>query len=190
MKTRIWIGLLAAAMLLIGLPAAAQVSPTSDCFTIYKNGAFQSAVCATEAQEEAAEIPVFFVSGEGFANTGMADSPTVLLDSDGSISDIFGVFLADTGQCHSQGCLFFLSDAEVRVFLDSVSGPIFLPEGDGHFDATPYLDPGKQRIGFTATFISDDGSVSQIPEPATLALLGVGVLAIGFVRRKSLPTTP
>ena len=190
MKTRIWIGLLAAAMLLIGLPAAAQVP--SDCFTIYaKDGTIALQVCATEGDEE--EVALFIVAGSGFANTDPAiiDSPTVLLEPDGSISDIFGVFIApDHGQCQN-GCIFFLSDTEALALLDSVGNEIRLPEGNGGpFDATRYLDPSKQDIGFTATFQSDTEDVRQTPEPATLALLGLGVLAMGFARRKSLRTTP
>ena len=189
MKTRIWIGLLAAAMLLIGLPAAAQ-APNSDCFTLFKDGVFNQQVCAPEGGAEGVAV---FVFGTGFANTNpdVVASPTVLLEADGSISDIFGVFIApENGQCQN-GCIFFISDAEAALFVGSFPNAILLHEGDGGpFPATRYLDPGKQRIGFTATFQSDDGSVSQIPEPATLALLGLGVLAIGFTRRKSLRTTP
>jgi len=191
MKTRIWIGLLAAAMLLIGLPAAAQV-PSSDCFTIYaKDGTISSQVCATEGGEQ--EVALFIVSASGFANTDPAiiDSPTVLLEPNGSISDIFGVFIAPVhGQCQN-GCIFFLSDTEAVALLDSVSNEIVLPEGNGGpFDATRYLTAAKQEIGFTATFRSDAEDVSPTPEPATLALLGVAVLAMGFGRRKSLRTNP
>ena len=182
MKTRIWIGLLAATMLLIGLPAAAQ-APSSDCFTLFKNGIFNQQFCATEGDAEGVAV---FVFGEGFANTNpdVVASPTVLLEADGSISDIFGVFLADTrGQCQN-GCIFFLSDAEATLLLASFSNPIFVSEGNGSHNATRYLDPGKQANGFTATFTSDAENLSQIPEPATLALLGLGVLAMGFARRK------
>jgi hypothetical protein len=198
MKTRILLGMLAVSLWLIGLPAFAQAVTNSDCFIIYDNtGAFAGGtpICATEAQEEAAAeaVALFIVPASGFANTTQAilDSPTVLLEPDGSISDIFGVFMADEhGQCQN-GCIFFISDAEAALFLDSFSSAIYLPEGNGGpFDATRYLDATHQRNGFTATFQSDAEDVRQTPEPATLALLGVGVLAMGFARRKSLRTTP
>ncbi len=193
MKTRIWIGLLAASLWLIGLPAVAQPAPpNSDCFTIFDPSGVPAGgtpVCATEGDEQ--EVALFIIPASGFANTDLVDSPTVLLEPDGSISDIFGVFVADAhGQCHN-GCIFFLSDAEAALLLTSLPDAIFLPEGNGGpFDATKYLDPAKQALGFTATFTSDAENVNQTPEPATLALLGLGVLAMGFARRKSLRTTP
>src|SRR5207244_1555221 len=52
MKTRIWSGVLAAFLLLIGLPAVAQ-APSSDCLTVRDSaGTILFQVCATEADEE------------------------------------------------------------------------------------------------------------------------------------------
>lgn len=103
---------------------------------------------------------------------------TTLYHPDESYSDVFGVvFGANTETGYALG---FSSDGEGIETPYGASGYYFLPEGDGIFDATMYLNPELVRLGYTAEFRSDTDS---IPEPAPLALMGIGAIALSSLRK-------
>src|SRR5437773_7953504 len=142
MKTRTWIGILAASLLLIGLPAAAQVSPASDCLTVFgPTGTIVFQVCATEADEEVSGADHIYVINANIVNPDQFGFPTILLDPDNeTVSDIFGIAGNGVPGCDFSLCLAFASDTDT-------ASPFFpgealtLPESLGVFDATSYLAP-------------------------------------------------
>ena len=185
MRKRIWRGMLAAFLLLIALPVIAQIALPSDCLTVFDpNGAIFQQVCATEADEETNTVQHFYViNAANLVDPAQNGNPTILLDPDETISDVFGIAAGFPPGCDFEFCLGFVSDTETQAaFGKNIPPFLIFPESLGVFDATFYLAPILQDEGFTAQFVSD----ANIPEPATTALLGLGVLAMGFARRKCL----
>jgi hypothetical protein len=154
----------------------------SDCLTIFQFGAVQSQTCVSEAAETAGQLYSVNV-GSGVLNLSQFGHATELLEPDGSISDIFGIY-ADAASFHFG----FASDTEnLSAFTAAFGTPtIFLPEGNGVFDATQYLDPTvASSNGLSAQFVSD-ADPAATPEPSSLLLLGSGLFGLAAVVRRKL----
>jgi len=175
-------------------------SPPSDLFTVYdqnhviqhqfgvtENGTpLGGAVCIRndfsdctpgteqDANPSAGNYQIWYLPIDGLTDT--PTTGTALRAPDGSISDVFFVIgLTDPG------FLAFASDSEVGLPISTAT--TFLNETAGPVDATQYLAATLRDANWTATFQSD---VEPAPEPATLALLGIGLAGLGFSRRRTL----
>ena len=177
------------ALLVVSVPARANhIEPpppcaSSDCLTVFNAaGAPVYRVSATESREKSDPGQIFFIDVAGLANGDMVDSPTLLLDPNGKISDAFGVAPGE----NDKSFLAFISDSTgiTGKVSDICKDLTCLPEGNGGpFDATKYLshDFLEDHKGYTATFMSD----SEVPEPATTGLFfGLGALGLCVWKRR------
>jgi hypothetical protein len=165
---------------------AAYASPlppgVSDQFTVYDSrGAIVPdwSLTVSEANEG-----TFFFPGVPF-DAAQLGNATVLFEPGFNpvtqgYSDIFGI--ARIGGESNNLAFAFASDSDTALLTLGTSFSRTFVEGPNAVDATLYLSPELQGLGYTATFQSD----FETPLPAALPLFATGLGAMGLLgwRRK------
>jgi len=103
---------------------------------------------------------------------------------------------ADDNWDDVHGAIWSMFSANANVnqasMLTMASNAVTLAGGNSAYDFTLIIDSRAYNSDFAASglnqaFISDDGRVGGfgvVPEPSTYALMGMGLFAIGFARRR------
>ncbi len=157
----------------------------SDIMTVYAPGGAVFDRVFAFGNEEADNL-YYFDPNSVAVDSSQIGNYTTLLEPNGDWSDTFGIANGPTGDV-----LAFISDPQASVpplgllalieVIDLTPNPYFWEPGETWtiaYNATLYLSQAMRDAGYTADFRSD------IPEPASLALLGIGALAAGSRRQK------
>jgi PEP-CTERM motif len=139
-------------------------------------GRITSSVCTTTIAAESCLV-TFSAPLNTVSTSGSPISLNVRESALGAISDVVIFSFTSSG-----GMIEFVSDVEGGAVLDPVPGPFIVETGTVQDAAsvTWTLANGSMVVD-TVAFISD---VSEIPEPAAVVLLGIGLLSLGLVCRK------
>ncbi|MDQ1919279.1 cohesin domain-containing protein [Massilia pseudoviolaceinigra] len=141
---------------------AVKISDISDLYTYQFTLTFDSALLKANSVTEGAFLST---AGPTFSDGGVIDNAT------GMVSYVFNTRLGAGAGAFGSGNLAHFS------FDTLAAGSAALT-----FSDVLFLDSNQNEIAVTA----DNGSVQVVPEPATYMMMGVGLLALGAMRRRQL----
>lgn len=152
-------------LILLCLPMAAQATPIGYSFDYtFSSGAVLSGMLSGELQSDNDTVLVDTVSMVSYSGLPVLEFPETLIRTTASIS---GAFM-DLATAAPNGVL---------------GGWILFNPTQGDFAAV-VARPDFSRLEYEAFDASRWNLVAKVPEPATLAIMGLGLAGIGFRRRE------